>query len=553
MNAAEPDPRAFYGVDILVNNAGGGHWPPHYPEPGWEDKLDLNLRGPRPRAGLAGLDERLTAEGGTWNSIRPAVAMLDDPLPASFAAIASGLRQAVERLAGEGAWTGPDGRQAAELVAELESSSEAMAMAVGPEDVVPLLRQLLGSRQVRRPYGGHPRVYIWGLLEARLQQADLMVLGGLNEGVWPPVPSPDPWLATQIRRTLGLPGLEYRTGLAAHDFMSALGAPRVLLTRSRRDSRSPTIASRLWLRLQAMTGGMTRDQRLERLAAQLDASADVQPVSRPAPAPPAAERPRKIAVTDLDRLKADPFAFYAKAILRLRSLDPVDAEHHAAWKGTAVHAVLEQWFREDGCDPGKLARRAAALVDDEAIHPMLRALWAPRLSEAIDWIAAEAEKDREAGRRPVVAEEFGEAQVAGVTLYGKVDRIDLLPDGKLAIVDYKTGQAPSNKAVAEGFALQLGLLSLIVREGGFGEVRGEAGLHEYWSLAKAKGRIGYRKSPDEDEGADAFVERAAAHFAAAAASWLLGDEPFTAKLHPAYAPYGDYDQLMRLEEWYGRD
>ena len=119
---------------------------------------------------------------------------------------------------------------------------------------------------VRRPYGGHPRIFIWGLLEARLQKADLMILGGMNEGVWPSLPSPDPWLAPQIRRTLGLPGLEFRTGLAAHDFMSALGAPRVLLTRARRDSRSPTVASRLWLRLQAMTGGMTRDQRLERLA-----------------------------------------------------------------------------------------------------------------------------------------------------------------------------------------------------------------------------------------------------------------------------------------------
>ena len=119
---------------------------------------------------------------------------------------------------------------------------------------------------VRRPYGGHPRIFIWGLLEARLQKADLMILGGMNEGVWPSLPSPDPWLAPQIRRSLGLPGLEFRTGLAAHDFMSALGAPRVLLTRARRDSRSPTVASRLWLRLQAMTGGMTRDQRLERLA-----------------------------------------------------------------------------------------------------------------------------------------------------------------------------------------------------------------------------------------------------------------------------------------------
>ena len=302
-----------------------------------------------------------------------------------------------------------------------------------------------------------------------------------------------------------------------------------------------------------MTGGMARDQRLERLAIALDASAEVSPAERPAPRPPIAARPTRIAVTDLDRLKADPFAFYAKAILRLRPEEPVDAEHHSAWKGNAVHAVLEAWFKEDGCDPDKLKPRAQAMIGDDAIHPMLRALWSPRLMEAIDWIVQEAAKDRQAGRTPVLAEEKGEAEVAGVTLHGRVDRIDRLPDGRLAIVDYKTGQAPARKAVAEGFALQLGLLALIARDGGFGGLKGLSGAHEYWSLAKKSGRIGYRQSPDGEDGPAAFVERAYAHFAQAAGKWLLGEEPFQAKLNPAYAPYEDYDQLMRLEEWYGRE
>ena len=166
--------------------------------------------------------------------------------------LAATLRELVGQLAGEQAWRGPDGRMAAELLAELEQSPDAAALALGPDDVLPILRALLDAIPVRRPYGGHPRIFVWGLLEARLQKADLMILGGMNEGVWPSLPSPDPWLAPQIRRTLGLPGLDFRTGLAAHDFISALGAPRVLLTRARRDSRSPTIASRLWLRLQAM-------------------------------------------------------------------------------------------------------------------------------------------------------------------------------------------------------------------------------------------------------------------------------------------------------------
>ena len=105
------------------------------------------------------------------------------------------------------------------------------------------LGELLAGRSIRPPYGGHPRVFIWGLLEARLQQADLMILGGLNEGVWPGLPAPDPWLAPKIRSDLGLPGLEYRIGLAAHDFASALGSREVLITRAKRDGRSPTVAS----------------------------------------------------------------------------------------------------------------------------------------------------------------------------------------------------------------------------------------------------------------------------------------------------------------------
>ena len=524
----------------------------------WLEKvraLDLALRGPRPRPSLEGLDDRfkLPRVGRAWKDVRAFVAPLEPGVGTTLAQVAARLREIVQPLAGDAAWRGPDGRMASELLSQIEQSAEAALIAVASDDVMALLRGLMDALPVRRPYGGHPRVYIWGLLEARLQKADLMILGGMNEGVWPSLPSPDPWLPPQVRRALALPGLEFRTGLAAHDFMSALGASRVLLTRARRDSRSPTVASRLWLRLQAMTGGMTRDQRLERLAAALDASSTVEPAARPAPRPPADVRPKRIAVTDLDRLKADPFAFYAKAILRLVKLDPIDAEHHAAWKGTAVHEVLEAWFEQDGCDPARLRTRAEAMIADEAIHPMLRALWSPRLMEAIDWIAAESTRDRESGRTPILAEQKGEAEVGGVTLHGRVDRIDRLADGKLAIVDYKTGQAPAKKAVAEGFALQLGLLSLIARDGGFGDIKGESGAHEYWSLAKKNGRIGYRQSPDKDEGPEAFVARAHVQFAEAAAKWLLGDEPFQAKLNPAYAPYEDYDQLMRLEEWYGRD
>jgi ATP-dependent helicase/nuclease subunit B len=526
--------------------------------------FDLALRGPRPAAGVEGIDahirERETEPkyrgcAAAWAKLRPFVQPIAGMLakPLGLAEFVSQIVAAAGQLAGDRPWRGADGRMAAELLAELEAAPAAAAMAITAEDAVPVLRDLLEQQRVRPPYGGHPRVFIWGLLEARLQQADTMVLGGLNEGAWPAAPAPDPWLASKIRANLGLPGLEFRIGLSAHDFASALGAPQVLVTRARRDGRSPTVASRFWLRLQAMTGGVTRDTRLERLAAALDDPGKPAPASRPRPQPPSEIRPRTISVTSVDRLKADPFAFYAQAMLRLRRLDPVDADHSAAWKGIAVHKVLEEWLIHDDCSPEALLPRARALLKSETIHPMLRALWQPRLIEAINQVAEWEREDRAAGRLPLKAEIAGETEIAGVVVNGKADRIDRFADGALAIVDYKTGKAPAQKAVDKGFALQLGLLGLIARAGGFPDVSGEPEAHEYWSLTKDRDKFGKRVCPDKNMGAADFLAHAEAHFRDAAGKWLTGSEPFTAKLNPAYAPYGDYDQLMRLEEWYGRE
>ena len=518
--------------------------------------LDRAFRGPRPPAGLPGLDAWFAQKRVTraWTAVRDRVVELDgmlrEPLPLSRFATLIG--KAATALSGEPVWRGPDGRMAAELIAELEASQSAAQLTVSAEDAVPLLRQLLEERAVRPPYGGHPRIFIWGLLEARLQRADLVVLGGLNEGVWPALPAPDPWLPPKVRATLGVPTLEFRIGLAAHDFASALGAPEVLITRSRRDSRSPTVASRFLLRLDAISGGLPRDRVLERITRALDNPGSPHPVDRPAPAPAEDQRPKDIWVTQVDRLKADPFAFYASAMLRLKLLDPVDADYSARWKGDEVHKVFQAWLEHDDCHPDKLRVRAERLLAEETIHPMPRALWAPRLLEAIDWIADLERKNQSEGRKPLKAEITGEAPLAGIVVHGRADRIDRLPDGGLAIVDYKTGKPPSRKAVENGFALQLGLLGLIGRNGGFEEVTGEAEVFEYWSLIRDRGGFGKCVRADKDMSDGEFLERAYRSFAEAAARWLNGSEPFTAKLNPAYAPYGDYDQLMRLEEWYGR-
>lgn len=540
----------------------------------WLDRvrsLDLVLRGPRPASGLNGVTQFLRGGDkrtrphrqkllGWWADTSAILAPLERLAGQDFSGMIATLREVAGALAGDALWSGQAGRELAALVAELEQGAADGPTGMSLVSLPQVLRQLMDGIAIRPGYGGHPRVFIWGLLEAKLQSADLVILGGLNEGTWPQLPAPDPWLAPRIRRELGLPSLERRIGLAAHDLACALGAPKVLMTRARRDTRSPTIASRFWLRLETMTGQLERPQiPFDRIAQGIDACAgkpDRAP--RPAPCPPVEERPREISVTAVDRLSADPFAFYASAMLGLNALEPVDADPGPAWRGSLIHEVLERWAEDDDYREGALVARMEGALSDGTIHPLIRALWLPRFAEAADWIEHQLAENRAQGRIPVVAEKSGRAEYAGVTLRGRADRIDRLADGGIGIVDYKTGEGPANKQVAAGFALQLGLIGLIAEQGGFDGVKGHAEAFEYWSLARDQQTRTFGKLSSPTTGKNAvtepekFVSRTSGQFADAAARWLTGNEPFKAKISPEYA-WADYDQLMRLEEWQGRD
>lgn len=540
---------------------------------GWLDgarTLDLALRGPLPAPGLAGVDALLAARdvrtealrkaaSDWWEVARPLLAPLEAAFTgrASFGELLRAIRDAAQALAGDTVWSGQEGRAAADLLANLEEQAASSALNVSTESLPLLLRDLMDAVSIRPARGGHPRIFIWGLLEAKLQSTDVMILGGLNEGVWPQLSSPDPWLAPAVRKQLKLPSLERRIGLSAHDLASALGARDVLLTRAKRDGKSPTNASRFWLRLETLTEGFEPPPgRYDLLARALDHAAGTR-ASQPAPAPPASERPRSISVTEVDGLKADPYAFYAKRILKLAALAAPGEEPDAKWRGTFLHDVLHKWGVDDGWTKGKLVPRLIEAFDASGLHPVVRAMWQPRFEEAADWFEDRVEAQRAEGREPIAAEIEGKFEIAGITFKGRADRIDQLPDGKLAIVDYKTGAPPSDAQVKEGFALQLGLLGHLAEVGAFKGVTGKADAFEYWSQARESGKqYGLVKSPTKGRGnnktePDAFVGDMFQHFEDALDKWLLGDAPFTAKERPEFA-WSDYDHLMRYEEWQGR-
>ncbi len=529
--------------------------------------FERRLRGPRPAPGIEPLRglARKAGVASWWAEVEALIGPLAG-LGAGSAEIPLAdaldvLAQLGEALAGDGLWAQEDGRELARLIEELRFHARDAGLTISLRELHPFLRAAMDDVAVRPPYGGHPRVAIYGLLESRMTRADLVICAGLNEGTWPQAPAPEPLLAPAIQRALGMPGPEFRIGLAAHDFASALGAPEVVLTRALRDLSGPTIPSRFLLRIEALLGEQARDHRdlrIPALAAQLDRrAAPTEDYPRPEPRPSAALRDVPIKVTALDRLLGDPYQFYAQEILRLAKLDPLDADpaRDFAWRGTLVHEILRRWHAQrnpQGHPP--ILPIADEVLREANVHPLLNGLWRPSLEEALAWIEQRVATDP--GRAVMASECKGEMTFDGVKVYGRADRIDRRADGTLAIVDYKTGKPPSAAETEAGYALQLGILGLIARLGHFEGLTGQTTGFEYWSLARNDDggfgfvdvpmKIGNRKTgllPEE------FLPAHERYLHEAIRRFIRGTDPFKAKERPDYPGYTDYDQLMRLAEW----
>lgn len=534
--------------------------------------LDLALRGPRPSPGLAPLAEivREQARRGKgegiaewWDGVEAVLA----PLLGEEGEIALGhalslLAEAGENLCGSRLWAEADGRSLSAWIEDLRSAADEAGTCLAVKDLPGVLRDAMDRVSVRPPWGGHPRVSIYGLLEARMSRADLVICGGLVEGTWPAAPSPEPSLPPPVLRALGVPSGEFRIGLAAHDLAGALGAPEVVLSWAQRGEGGPVIPSRFVLRVQAMLGELAdahREVEAVELARAIDHAPPVPAYPRPLPRPSAEQRDVALAVTAIDRLRGDPYQFYAGAILRLRRLDGLDAEPTAAWQGTVVHAVMDAWHKS-GEGVGELVALAQQELAKMQAHVVTRGLWWPRLSRALEWIDQQIAKDRGEGREVLASEIKGEFTLAGVKVHGRADRIDRRADGRLVVVDYKTGKPPSGKQVKDGYALQLGTLGLIAAAGGFKDVAGLPDGFEYWSFAKRENsnEFGFVAEPIPENGKRSGIPRAEflsetqRYLLEAIDKWIKGDEPFTARLNPDLGGYNDYDQLMRLDEWQAR-
>jgi ATP-dependent helicase/nuclease subunit B len=435
------------------------------------------------------------------------------------------------------------------------------------------IRALMADVSVKPAPGGHPRISIWGTLEARLQTVDLMILGGLNEGVWPRQTQNDQFLTRAMKSGLGLEPPERRIGLSAHDFQMAMGQKRVVLARSERAEGAPAIASRWLQRLTTFAGEeateamIAEGNRYIAFAREMEAGNDTNAAKRPYPKPPLSARPTSLSVTEVETLIRDPYAIYAKKVLGLRPIDELVRDPGAAERGSLFHAIFEAIVRNkvDPLAPDAGVRvldLARTLFDEEELPPDIRAIWWPRVEAAVESIA-----EWEAARANRIDRRFAEItatptgiDMTGVTLRGRADRMDVRLDGSVDIIDFKTGAPPSGKTVRALLAPQLPLEGALLSRGAFREI-GKAEIADMlYVKIDPKGAVeekrvlkGDRQTGDADphELSEAAWEKLSAmlvYFADEANGYQSQRMP--QKIHDRH---GDYDHLARLHEWRSGD
>ncbi|KAG1713747.1 ATP-dependent helicase/nuclease subunit A [Nymphon striatum] len=459
-------------------------------------------------------------------------------------------------------WKEAAGREALRVITELRTHADAGGD-MSAWDYRQLIGSVLASGDVRNPDDGHPQVLIWGTLEARVQSADLVILGGMNEGTWPEATAPDPWLNRPLRMQAGLLLPERRIGLSAHDYQQAVCANQVVISRAIRSDEAETVSSRWVNRLTNLLGGLIEKSGPEclndmrdrgahwlSLAAQIAApSAQIPAAPRPSPAPPTTARPDQLSVTQIKTLIRDPYAIYGRNVLRLNALDPLARAADAPLRGIIVHEILETFIKRniDPTDPA--AHDVIMKITDDTLlencpWPAMRILWRARIASFVPHFLSEEQK-RRATSSNVGTEMRGELRLPSIpfTLTGMADRIDLTHDGDALIYDYKTGKPPSADQQRH-FDKQLLLEAAMVERGAFkalGKVRTEAAI--YIGLG---GDLKDVNAPLKDAPPDETLDK----FERLITKWMDPAKGYTARRANETLTFtGDYDHLARYGEW----
>lgn len=521
---------------------------------------------PEGQAGALALVDRLEALAGQALQPFSPTASLDQ--------VALRLVAAVEALGGARAWAGSDGDAASALLAELIEAGAALGQVTRVEFRT-LIGALLDEQTVRQGGATHPRLRILGAIEGRLVRCDRMILAGLEETIWPPSAPVDPFLSRPMRTNLGLPLPEKRIGQSAQDFVQAASAPEALLVHCQRRGGQPTVRSRWLWRLQMLASGantrdhpvaLTTDDAARDWTQRLDAPSVQAPrtAARPAPRPPVERRPRSLYVTRVERWIRDPYALYAQWILGLESLDRPGQPATAMERGNAIHAAIEALTLDRPDDPGEdfaevLAARIVSELVKAGFDDAALAREVPLAEAAARWLADQERlrRARPEGRVAIHAEQRGRMTLTlpggDFVLQAYADRIETWPV-EAAVLDFKTGAAPSKKEVEAGLAPQLTLTAAILEAGGFGPDIGRGPVSE----------LAYVRPTGRGEGGEWKTVAAGTEDTAKATDDALDgltrritafdrvETPYVSWAVPKFMSLrgGNYDHLARVWEWH---
>lgn len=452
-------------------------------------------------------------------------------------------------------WKGDDGEAAARFMADLLDNAKIMGK-ISPKEYAGWLEALMSGVTVRSRYGTHPRLKILGPIEARLQHFDRVIVGEVNENSWPQAAKADPWMSRPMKKDFGLPLPEKNIGVLAADFSSLLCGREVFITRAERVQGTPMVKSRWLMRMETVLQAMginLKDLDGSKYAAwaeYLDKAQVLRRILPPAPKPPVAARPRELPASAVENWMRDPYIIFAKYILKLKPLDDLEQGLTFADYGTIVHAVLEEFNNQYSSDFPPNAREELIRIGTEkftanAITEEIRAFWWPNFLKTVDWLVK-----KESGYRPQVAKVYNEvkgqysfeAPAGEFVITAKADRVDVLKDGGINIIDYKTGQARTTKEIENSYAPQLPIEAIIAEKGGFDKISAaQAKALIYWQLGKKESGV--------FGNVEEVVQNTYERIRELASIFDFEDTSYISKPNPKIAPkYSDYVQLSRMDE-----
>ncbi len=323
--------------------------------------------------------------------------------------------------------------------------------------------QRLCAAQLFQPEGGEAPVQILGTLEAAGLSFDYLWVMGLHDEAWPQAPRPNPLLPVRLQREAGIPHASpERELLFAARITERLcaAAPDVVLSWPQRDGDrdlrpSPLIAEHAASIEEPSTVlDALDDAQFPLYREALVGTAPIEALDdRRAPPVDAADVPGGTAI--FKHQAACPFRAFAEHRLGAAPLEEAQLGLDARGRGIVLHTALERlWARLDShahlaaLDADERAAEVHAAVEQAVdfmasrrpatFTPRFRELEVKRLVRLLDaWLDCELER---APFSVVYQEEEGRISLGGVTARLKIDRIDRLDDGGLAIIDYKSGR-----------------------------------------------------------------------------------------------------------------